>query len=231
MKILAISTSTEYCSAALRLDSGQIERELPPERAAGERILELVDALLAEAGIALGGLDAIAFGRGPGAFTGVRLAASVTQGLAAAADLPVIPVSDLLAVAQQAFATDLPLERLLVCQDARMHEVYWGWFTRTAGFALPLSAERVNAPAAVLALCQDSYSLRMGGAGSGFSAYPELLGLFEGHTEQAWPLMHPRAREIAELAAHAGLKAAVDATLAQPVYVRDQVALLPGNQR
>lgn len=230
MKILAISTSTEYCSAALQTAGQILERELPPERAAGERILELVDALLAEAGMSLSALDAIAFGRGPGAFTGVRLAASVTQGLAAAANLPVIPISDLRAVAQQAFAQALPLERVLVCQDARMHEVYWGWYTATAGFALPLSAECVNAPAAVRSLCEGSYSHRTAGAGSGFAAYPELQNLFEGHHEHVWPQLHPRAREIAQLAAHLGLGAAVAAAEALPVYVRDQVAVVPAGQ-
>lgn len=230
MKILAISTSTEYCSAALLSGTQILERELPPERTAGERILELADMLLAEAGMALTGLDAIAFGRGPGAFTGVRLAASVTQGLAAAANLPVVPVSDLRAVAQQAFMTWPALERVLVCQDARMQEVYWGWFTVTAAIAVPLSAEGVNAPAAVRSLCKDCFSPRAGGAGSGYGAYPELLDLFEGHAEQVWPQMHPRAREIAQLAAHLGLGAAVAASEAQPVYVRDQVAVIPGTR-
>jgi tRNA threonylcarbamoyladenosine biosynthesis protein TsaB len=228
MRILAISTSTEYCSAALQIDSELLERDLPPERAAGERILELVDALLAEAGMGLGALDAIAFGRGPGAFTGVRLAASVTQGLAAAADLPVIPVSDLQALAQQAFMGEQAPERLLVCQDARMNEVYWAWFGLAAGFAVPLSEERVSAPARVLTLCAEPDLRRGGGAGSGFAAYPALLDLFKSGGALVWPQLHPRAREIALLAAQKGLEGALDAAEAQPIYVRDQVATLPG---
>lgn len=228
MKILAISTSTEYCSAALQVDAELLERNLPPERAAGERILELIDALLAEASIGLTGLDAIAFGRGPGAFTGVRLAASVTQGLAAAADLPVIPVSDLRAVAQRVFGEPQAPERLLVCQDARMSEVYWAWFGPVAGFAAPISEERVGAPATVLRLCSGAQLRHSGGAGSGFGAYPELQDLFAEQRERVWPQIHPRAREIALLAAHMGLAGAVRAVDAQPVYVRDQVATLPG---
>jgi tRNA threonylcarbamoyladenosine biosynthesis protein TsaB len=227
LKILAISTSTEYCSAALQLGSELRERDLPPERAAGERILELVDALLLEAGIELTGLDAIAFGRGPGAFTGVRLAASVTQGLAAAADLPVIPVSDLQAVAQQAFGTALAPRRMLVCQDAQMSEVYWAWFGLEAGFAVPLSEERVNSPVKVLELCSETDLRHSGGAGSGFAAYPDLLALFKTRRELVWPQAHPHAREIARLAAHRGLQGAVGAAEAQPVYVRNQVATVP----
>lgn len=225
MRILAISTSTEYCSAAVRIGAELLERELPPERAAGERILELVDGLLAQAGIGLTGLDAIAFGRGPGAFTGVRLAASVTQGLAAAADLPVIPISDLQAVAQQAFSAAHVPDRLLVCQDARMSEVYWGWFALSEGIAAPFSEERVSPAAKVIALCSSGELRRCGGAGSGFGAYPVLLDLFKEAPEQVWPEIHPRAREIALLAAHRGLGGALKAAEAQPVYVRDQVAV------
>jgi len=228
VKILAISTSTEYCSAALQLGTAVLERELPPERAAGERILELVDALLAEAGTELTGLDAVAFGRGPGAFTGVRLAASVTQGLAASADLPVIPVSDLQAVAQQAFGMQIAPDRLLVCQDARMNEVYWGWFGMTGGFARALSEERVSAPANVLALCSPAELSHGGGAGSGFAAYPDLSDLFKATPQSVWPQIHPRAREIAQLAVHLGLASGLKPIEAQPVYVRDQVATLPG---
>jgi tRNA threonylcarbamoyladenosine biosynthesis protein TsaB len=227
LKILAISTSTEYCSAALQVGAEVSERELPAERAAGERILELVDALLAEAELALTGLDAIAFGRGPGAFTGVRLAASVTQGLAAAAELPVIPVSDLQALAQQAFGLPPAAERLLVCQDARMHEVYWGWFGIAHGIAQADSPERVSAPAAVAALHSAAELRGSRGAGSGFEAYAELRALFKDAPERVHPQLHPRAREIAWLAVQRGLGGACDAEQAQPVYVRDQVASIP----
>jgi tRNA threonylcarbamoyladenosine biosynthesis protein TsaB len=227
VRILALSTSTEYCSAAL-LDGSELrERDLPPERAAGERILELVDALLAEAAIGLRSLDAIAFGRGPGAFTGVRLAASVTQGLAAAADLPVIAISDLQAVAQQAFEIQDAPERMLICQDARMREVYWAWFRMEQGIAQPASPERVGAPASVAGLVSAGELRLSGGGGSGFDVYPELRELFSDAPASVLLGLHPRAREIAWLARHRGLKDAGRAEDAQPVYVRDQVAILP----
>ncbi len=102
MKILAIDTATENCSAALLVDGELTTRETRLERGAAERILPMVEELLRVAAVRLGALDAIAFGRGPGAFTGVRLAASVTQGLAYAAGVAVVPVSDLRALAQRA---------------------------------------------------------------------------------------------------------------------------------
>ena len=102
MRILALDTATESCSAALLIEGRSLAREIELERGHAERILLMIDAVLAEAGVKLAGLDAIAFGRGPGSFTGVRLAASVTQGLAFGAGLGVVPVSDLRAVAQRA---------------------------------------------------------------------------------------------------------------------------------
>ncbi|HEV7432434.1 MAG TPA: tRNA (adenosine(37)-N6)-threonylcarbamoyltransferase complex dimerization subunit type 1 TsaB, partial [Steroidobacteraceae bacterium] len=101
MRLLALDTASEWCSVALWQDGEIACRESMAERGHGGQVLTMIDALLAEADIVLGALDAVAFGRGPGAFTGLRLAASVTQGLAFSAGLPVIPVSDLRAIAQQ----------------------------------------------------------------------------------------------------------------------------------
>jgi tRNA threonylcarbamoyladenosine biosynthesis protein TsaB len=172
--------------------------------------------VLQEAGIALRELNGIAFGRGPGGFTGVRIAVSVAQGLAFAAELPVVGISNLAAVAQQVAK---PGDRVLVCMDARMGEVYCGCFELAAasGRVTAVLAERVLAPAAVE---RGTATLL---AGTGLRAYAQL--------RSAWPDLPqcadvlPHAREIAFLgmaALEAG--AGVPAWEAQPVYLRDQVA-------
>jgi len=125
MRILALDTATPACSTALLTDDTAITREIETERGHAEYILGMIDAVLSEGRIDLRDVDALAFGRGPGAFTGVRLATSVAQGLAFGAELPVVPISDLAAVAQRAFDQDARLQHVLVCNDARMQEVYW----------------------------------------------------------------------------------------------------------
>jgi tRNA threonylcarbamoyladenosine biosynthesis protein TsaB len=150
VKILAVDTATEACSAALLTDGEIVAREMEFERGHAEHILPMVEAVLSEGGTSLAALDAIAFGRGPGGFTGVRLAASVVQGLAFAADRPVVPVSDLAAVAQRALDLDRDVSGVVVCNDARMQQVYWGCFERGATrLASAVGVERVGAPETV----------------------------------------------------------------------------------
>jgi tRNA threonylcarbamoyladenosine biosynthesis protein TsaB len=224
VKLLAIDTATEYCSVALWNDAITASRTDSGPQTAAALVLDMVAACLAEAGVALGALDAIAFGRGPGGFTGVRLAASVTQGLAFASGLPALPVSNLRAVAQHALARQAGAVQLLICQDARMGELYWAAFDACGGFAEPAGTERVGKPAAVV--LPDSWQpSRVTGAGSGFALYPELARL-----ARALPGCHSRAEDIARLAVHEGLSRAVPAEQALPVYVRDNVAV-PGRPR
>ena len=128
MKILALDTATELCSAALYVDGECRVREDARPRGSGELILGMVAELLTEAALTLSQLDAIAFGRGPGGFTGVRLAVAVAQGLGFASGLPLLPVSDLRALAQQALLQPGAPPRVLVCQDARMAQVYWACY-------------------------------------------------------------------------------------------------------
>ncbi len=146
MKILALDTATEACSVVLGMGDRAIGRYLEFERGHAEKLLPMVDELLAEGGISLGALDAIAFGRGPGGFTGVRLAASVAQGLAFGANVGVVPISDLAAVAQRVVGLHPGVRRILVVNDARMREVYWARFAAD-GTLQPASEEHVG-PAA-----------------------------------------------------------------------------------
>ncbi len=225
MRILALDTATESCSAALLIDGRLTGRELELGRGHAEHILPMIDELLADAGASLGTLDAIAFGRGPGGFTGVRLAASVTQGLAFGAGLPVIPVSDLAAVAQRAAVEEVDApNRVIVCNDARMREVYWACFECRAGLAAIVGEERVAPPETVTVPAAWTSGAIIG-AGRGFSAYPDLRTRLESRLSAVHERLLPRAHEIALLAVPV-LQAghAVTPEQAVPVYLRDEVA-------
>lgn len=219
VNLLAIDTATEQCSVALLHGTACIERCVQTPRGHADLVLPMVQELMAEAGLSFTQLTAIAFGRGPGAFTGVRIAIGVAQGLAYAAELPLLPISDLAAVAQQG-ATQVSTDaQLLVCMDARMGEVYTGLFTLAAnGLVQASGAERVCLPNHVDAVASE---LTLG-LGTGFRAYPILREHYAGLKLLDDAL--PRAAEIARLALrdwHAGL--AVSVEQAAPVYLRDQV--------
>jgi tRNA threonylcarbamoyladenosine biosynthesis protein TsaB len=224
LKILALDTATEICSVALLAHDSILARELPPGAGHSAHILPLVQELLAQSGTALKDLDCIAFGRGPGGFTGVRLAASVAQGLAFGAGLKVVPVSDLLAVAQQALDLTPGAASVLACNDARMQEVYWSCAQRDAeGLAVPAAPEQVGSPDTVQlppGLPQPVY-----GAGRGFAVWPQLTLRLALTLTPALSGLLPRAQEIARLAVPQWLAGqAVAAELAQPVYLRNDVA-------
>ncbi len=219
MRILAIETATEACSAAVLDGSQCYERFEVRPRAHLRLLLPMVTSVLEEAGLELGDLDAIAFGCGPGGFTGLRIAAGVAQGLALGADLPVVPVSNLAVLAAAAFA-DTPAETVLVCQDARMDEVYWATFRRGAdGLPSSLTPERLALPAAVEA--PDS---GWRGVGSGWQIYPELRARFADVAEIEAVARLPRAAQVALLATRIVREGgAVPAEQAAPVYLRDGV--------
>ncbi len=219
-RILALDSATELCSAALLLGDEVIAVEESTGRGAGERLLAMIDGLLGEGAIALADLDAIAFGRGPGGFTGVRLAASIAQGLAFGAGRPVVAVSDLQALAERGLALETGATRVLVCSDARMQEVYWGVFERAAEGALAL--ERVGAPASVEL---DPQSTPTVGVGRGFMVYPALAERLMPRLIAIHPTLLPRAQEMLSIAARewrAGRT--LQATEALPVYIRNNIA-------
>jgi tRNA threonylcarbamoyladenosine biosynthesis protein TsaB len=232
LRILAIDTSTEACSAALSWSDGAIrQRFIVTERGHAELILPMIDGLLAEAGCRLKDLDGLAFGRGPGGFTGLRIAAGVIQGLAYGSGLRVAPVSSLAAVAYLADSTSPswpsapsgPSSGVLVCNDARMNEVYWGCYRFDAGDpCVPrvLAAEAVGPADSVRPV-----PTVMHVAGNGLPRYPALQARLEAAGLRYHEGVYPRADAIARLGErmlqnHEG----VDAAEALPVYVRDDVA-------
>ncbi len=228
--LLAIETATEACSAALLYQGQLLERFQVAPREHNQLILPFCEALLAEAGIAVSALDAIAFGRGPGSFTGVRIATGVVQGIAFARDLPVVPISTLATLAQGAL-THQRQGAIVAAIDARMGEIYTGNFELGEGaLVTALGEEWVCLPEAmVLPAGRGGWW----GVGSGFGSYAKRLGaqcgsLLEGYDGQALP----RARCTAQLAAAAWARGeAVAAEAALPVYLRDNVAAKAAAQR
>lgn len=218
MKILALDTSTEYCSVALLDD----DRVLSAEEQAGQRhselLLPMVDRLLRDAGLRLDHLDGIAFGAGPGSFTGLRIACAVAQGLACGAGKKVVPVSTLLALAEGSGAT-----RVVAALDARMNEVYVAAYVRDGERWRTAIAPCLQSPIAVPALPGDGWTA----AGSGFAVRDgALVSACTGKLARVDALRHPHAADIARLAAPvfaAGLGVAPEE--AAPFYVRDKVAL------
>jgi tRNA threonylcarbamoyladenosine biosynthesis protein TsaB len=221
MNLLAIETATEACSVALLHGDALIDRtELAPRRHA-ELVLPMAEDLLAEAGMVRRQLDVIAVGQGPGAFTGVRLAISVAQGLALALDSPVVPISSLAALAMQAPKNGAPI---LAAIDARREEIYAGVFRFDAdGLVEPLDRERVL-PASALRLPQaEGWNV----LGTGWRAYGDAIReRLPSPPRWADGDRYPQACDVARLAAPlvaAGKGVAPEQAL--PVYLRDKVAL------
>lgn len=225
MKLLALDTATEGCSVALFDGKHLLSNiEVQPRKHA-ELILPMIEALLADAQWTLGELDAIAFGRGPGAFTGVRIAAGVTQGIAYARDLPVVAVSTLRALAQRTCA-ETAHEQVLTAFDARMDEVYWAAYKLDAsGFMQPAVEEMVVVPGQVK-LPQPFVAADWAGAGSGWQSYSDvLMQQCAIVSENMYAGMISRADEIALLGEQDfKLGLAVSAEKALPVYLRNSVA-------
>lgn len=214
--ILAIETSTELASAALWQDARVTQKEISGVHTHSQTVLPMVQELLKEAGIGLSQCDAIAFGSGPGSFTGVRTACGVTQGLAFGCDLPVVPVVTLLAMAQ-ACREECGAGEVLVVLDARMGEVYWAQYRYADGWQTVLEP-RLSAPSTVMANGEAVV------CGNGLAAYPEAFANLGARA--AYPHIMPHARYVATLAHDAYIAGGgVAARDAQPLYVRDKVAL------
>ncbi|CAA9889538.1 putative peptidase [Candidatus Methylobacter favarea] len=221
MKLLAVETATAACSAALFIDGEIAERfEVAPKEHT-RLILPMIDSLMAEAGLKPHDLDALAFGCGPGSFTGVRIATGVIHGIAFGADLPVVPVSTLAAIAQDFFDKKAG-SVAFTAMDARMGEIFWGVYLRNnRGYAELTGIESVTAAEMI-----EFPDLTGVGVGSGWGVYrQQLMTRLAGRVNHSEIDYLPRARAVARLGAYGfeqGL--AVDVEHAMPVYLRDKVA-------
>ncbi|MBV8030999.1 MAG: tRNA (adenosine(37)-N6)-threonylcarbamoyltransferase complex dimerization subunit type 1 TsaB [Betaproteobacteria bacterium] len=214
MRFAALETSSDWCSVALSVEGRIFSLErLAPNRHS-ELVLPMLQSLLEEAKLAVADLEAVAFGAGPGAFTGLRIACGLAQGLALPRGLPVVPVSSFEAIAQGSGA-----ERVVACIDARMREVYYAALERRRDSWTEVVAPSCVAPEAAPMPQGNGWI----GCGSGFAAFPDILA---GRLSITIPSMHPNAFSVAEIAARRIAAGEVmDAADALPVYVRDKVAL------
>ena len=218
MKILALDTSTEYCSTALRIDDETDVRETRAGQRHSELALGMIDELLRAHGVGLRELDGIAYGEGPGSFTGLRIACGVVQGLAFGANVRVVGVGTLLAMAEGSGA-----ERVVCCVDARVHEIYHAAYQRKGETWIAVHEPSVCAPAAAPKLPGEGWLA----CGSGFLAYAAALEQrYAGRLSGIDLALYPHARDIAALALPAfEAGQGKGAEQAAPVYLRDKVAL------
>ena len=218
MKLLALDTSTEYLSLCLWQDGAMLSRDLLAGQKHSQLILPMLGEMLAEVGLTLPQLDCIAFGAGPGSFTGLRIGCGVAQGLAFGANLPVVGVSTLLALAQQTDA-----ERVIACLDARMGEVYHAAYIRSGSGWQVACEPGLYKPQGVPSIEGNTWF----GIGSGWAAYGDILnGHYAGQIDGSNGQAFPHARDIATLAAvEFAAGKAVPVAEAAPIYIRNKVAL------
>ena len=219
MNLLALETSSSVGSVAIETPAGVVVRELKTPREQTEQIIALTDELLRGAGIGLRELDGIAFGRGPGSFTGLRVSVAVAQGLAVVDGLPLLPVSSLLCLAQRAWR-EHGCERTLVCVDAHMGEVYWARAAVRDGVVGIVGDERLAAPNDVEPP-SDTYCA----VGNGYAAHADALAQIVSGAERAFADLTPSAVDLlpqAKRALEDGHVLAAAAAL--PVYLREHTA-------
>lgn len=226
MNLLAIDTSTDFCSVAASRGEALVSRHEPAGQRQAERILDMIDQVLIEARLEIAQIQGIAYGAGPGSFTGLRIAAGVTQGLALARGIGVVGVGTLLALAEQAAeeaAEEAAASRIIACLDAHKGEVYHAAYRRAGAGWEEVSAPGLYEPEAVpLASGRDWL-----GCGDGFAAYRDRLGARLGESVSSIrPETAPTARAVLKLAVpRFAAGEAKDAAAAVPVYLRDKVAL------
>ncbi|PCJ31038.1 MAG: tRNA (adenosine(37)-N6)-threonylcarbamoyltransferase complex dimerization subunit type 1 TsaB [Gammaproteobacteria bacterium] len=221
MNILALDTCTEYCSTALIFQGQVYKKSEITSRGHSDLILGMMDDVFKQAGASISDVDALAFGRGPGSFTGVRVGVGVTQGIAFAREIPVIPISSLAAVAQHA-ADELNVEYIAVAMDARMGEVYAAHFQCIEGIVRLLDDEQVCPPEKFKPVSKQSWV----GVGTGWNVYNDILSQnFTDNLSSVHADYFPHSTSILKLAtieAEAGRL--LPAEQAMPVYLRNNVA-------
>lgn len=228
-KILALDTSTDACSVALITATQTfVEFDVVPQ-GHSKILLGMVERVCAAAGVSLDAVDAFAFGQGPGSFTGLRIAASVVQGLAFGANKPVVAVSSLQALAQQAFnltsdtaVTNLTNTHIIPILDARMQEVYWGaYLVNKNGLVDMIHADCLNKPDEIKFDGKNEYIA----VGTGCDIYGDLIRANNSHLTIIEGIQYPRAQEIAQLAISKFINGDIlTPSAAVPVYIRNDVA-------
>jgi tRNA threonylcarbamoyladenosine biosynthesis protein TsaB len=228
MKLLAIDTSSLACSVALQVNDTISERHEEKAKEHTRLLVPMIRGVLADANIDPMDLDAIVLGNGPGSFIGMRIAASVAQGLAHGSGIPIAPVSSLAAIAVEVFATT-DAEEVIVAQDAHMNEVYLGGFRRV-GDELPVALfeERLQ-PQTPIEELDETHADKRVAAGFGWQRYPVLLAANEDRIANTSEVLHPRARFLLPLGRalvnQGGTIAPQDLV---PAYLRSKVAEKPG---
>lgn len=228
MNLLAFDTSSVACSVALQVGEAVMERHEEQAREHTRLLAPMIRELMAEAGVTLAELDAIVLGNGPGSFIGMRIAASVAQGLAHGAGLGIVPVSSLAAVAAEAFVASR-VDEAVVTQDAHMNEVYLGAFRRGAdGVPEPLFPERLHDQTPITELERAAAGPRVA-AGAGWERYPALWEANSNLIDEQLPCRYPRARHLLGVArkAHEAGRTIAPQDLV-PAYLRSKVAATPG---
>ena len=227
MKLLALDTSSLACSVALQVGDDIVEQYEEQPREHTRLLLPMVRSILEQSGVGLNDLDAIILGNGPGSFIGMRIAASVAQGLAHGAGLNIVPVSSMAAVAAEVLV-ESEADIVLVSQDAHMNEVYLGGYERDQnGLPAEIFPERLQGQDAIVELSKDSNKRRVA-AGSGWQRYPALLEKNRAGFDAVSECLNPRARFLLGLGAQ-DLKAGLSVVPAEitPAYLRQKVAEKP----
>jgi len=223
MKLLAIDTSSNACSVALQVSGAIVERHVVEPREHTKILLPIITELLAEGAVSLKELDAIVLGNGPGSFIGMRIGASVVQGLCFGAGIPIAPVSSLTAVAAEAFA-GYPHEHVVVAQDARMNEIYFASFRRGSDGCAELTCEESIVAVGELSVADTPYAA----AGAAWEHYRDLVSANDENIAELLPITVPRARHLLQ-PGQAIIESgrAISPELLSPAYLRLKVAEKP----